>query len=178
MRAIIYGNGPSLLTAPLKEAGVERFGVNRSYEVAYAENWVTADARALHARLSWKNNILHGDKASHLHLQPHTFRGSFIPNERTTIAEPVTIWAAKYTPSTSGAFAMHVAASLGFEKIYLVGFDGVRRRFYEKEANANISAVSYHKAALKQIWEWPKIDWRIWRDGWMEAEDILRQESK
>jgi hypothetical protein len=73
---------------------------------------------------------------------------------------------------------MHVAASLGFDKIYLAGFDGVRRRFYEKEANANISAVSYHKAALKQIWEWPKIDWRIWRDGWHGAEEVLRQESK
>jgi hypothetical protein len=178
MRAIIYGNGPSLLTAPLSEPGVHRYGVNRSYEVAYAENWCKADARALENRPSWfAQDGFYEAPRSDLHVQPQCLRHAE-PNP-LYLEGPVYLW--KKAPTTSGPFAMHVAASQSHDKIYLAGFDNVRRRFYEEEDNLNISQVNYRKEALRVILEWPKVDWRIWRDektpGWYPVYEVLHGEN-
>lgn len=174
MKAIIYGNGPSLLTAPLRESNVTRFGVNRSYEVAYAENWVTADARAFVNRYEWK--WPGGSPQSNIHVRSHVFR--HVWREPVHVPENLYIWN-KGPAGQSGSLAMYVAAQQGFDKIYLVGFcDGGGRRFYEeKRAEEAPFPGYYRRETLKQIWEWPKVDWRIWRDAWHDAEEVLRDEG-
>ena len=181
---------PSLLTAPTREAGVEGFGVNKSYEHVYAPNWVTADSRALVERLDWcKEKYPGGDwEASHIHVQPHVFRQGLV-DDPITITEPLSVWGERGLPGTSGPFAMWVTASLSFEKIYLVGLgDGDGKRFYDTETSPHISGNNYRKAALRVLEEWPDVNWKIWRDTynaagyksggwWFDAQEILRAEQ-
>lgn len=179
MKAIIYGNGPSLLTAPRREPGVIAYGVNRSYEVEKAYHWCTADARAFSNRLEWGKNQGFID-TSELHVRPHVFR--HVIGEPIIIDEPLRIWS-KGPAGQSGAFAMYVTAMHGYDTVYLAGFcDSNGQRFYEekKEPERPRAEEYYVRETLKQIWEYPKINWKLWRDtpkpGWYDAHEELSKQ--
>jgi hypothetical protein len=102
--------------------------------------------------------------------------------EPVHVPENLYIW--KEGPAgQSGSLAMYVAAKLGFDKIYLVGFgEGDGRRFHEeKRMEEGPTGKNYRREALKQIWEFPKVDWRIWRTdpkpGWYGAHEVLHGEN-
>jgi len=167
MNAIIFGNGPSLLTAPPAAAGVHKYGVNRAYENRAIDYFVTADARALKAAIvEFDRDLL----SFEMIVTCAATRGGKI-----RMPGPVEIWE---KGGTSGEFAMRVCVDRGYQIVMLAGFaDMAGNRFYESEdLMLPGRGRSYAQGALQVVQENQHMVWLLWSpedEKYLDAEMVM-----
>jgi len=141
----VLGNGPGLTRENIP-AGAFLVGVNRSYKVARSPIICTVDGQAAREAYAESGAALFCVKRGAL---PFGMRGvaSYDPPE----------WA-----WNSGAFGIWIAAQMGFERIYLVGFGGrgkfdsdddINRDYYQRNIAAAIQFAAERQVEVARSWE-------------------------
>lgn len=152
---MVLGNGPSLCKENIVP-GATLFGVNFSYRVAHADLWATVDYDC------WKH-------VRRIFRHPRAFPTQIYLRESALHRDPTilpgTTIVRKFR-GNSGLFALSIAQRLGFETIYLLGFDPESpRKFYGQ----------HHGGRWDQQRQWREL-WRRRRDPrlWRFKDGVYR----
>lgn len=154
-QCVVLGNGPSLQTDRIPR-NTNLIGVNRSYEVIYAPIWCTVDYVAFETAFNhWQDGTYHVPQTIYC-------RETAVNRTSTPKLPPQTVVVKKFR-GNSGLFALNVAMDLGYERIYLLGFDSWSTdNFYGPNREKDLDGLKHaRKTQRKALWKL-RDDARLW----------------